>query len=43
MFPDAYAQVCVEPSGEQCLYTDLVYDTCVASKLAVYAIILLKF
>ena len=26
-FPGAYAQVCQEPSGELCLYTDIEYST----------------
>lgn len=32
MFPNAYAEVCVENSGEQCLYTDIDYSTCSAAK-----------
>ena len=40
MFPKAYAQVCVEPSGEQCLFTDLVYDTCAGSELHAYCLVL---
>ena len=26
-FPGAYAEVCQEPSGELCLYTDVAYST----------------
>ena len=32
MFPDAYAKVCEEASGELCLYTDVEYDTCEEAK-----------
>ncbi len=29
LFPKAYAEVCVlKSSQEQCLYTDIVYETC---------------
>ena len=35
MFPKAYAQVCVEPtSGDQCLYTDVKYDTCDEARIS---------
>ena len=35
MFPKAYGQVCVEPiSGEQCMYTDVVYETCDEAKIS---------
>ena len=32
MFPKAYANVCEEPTGELCLYTDIKYDTCAEAK-----------
>ena len=32
MFPDAFAEVCEEASGELCLYTDVVYKTCDEAK-----------
>ena len=32
MFPKAYANVCEEPTGELCLYTDIKYDTCGEAK-----------
>ena len=34
MFPDAYAEVCVESTGEQCLYTDVEYETCDHAKMS---------
>ena len=34
MFPKAYAQVCVELSGDQCLYTDIEYNTCDEAKIS---------
>ena len=35
MFPKAYAKVCVEPtSGEQCLYTDITYETCPEARIS---------
>ena len=32
MFPEAYAKVCEEESGELCLYTDVEYDMCEEAK-----------
>ena len=39
MFPEAYAKVCEEESGELCLYTDVEYKACDEAKTSQYSVI----